>query len=457
VPKGKTQVYALHVIVAIAEALDIDARIPRLYIAHGFMPHNPTSSCFFRFRVHLIISLVAIASCVGARTGAVRVPSPLQEKAAGVRTGIDAYESVNPNPLAGKRIGLVTNQTGVDSQGIRTIDVYAKDKSVKLVAIFSPEHGIVGQFDANVESTTDAATGLPIYSLYGETRRPTDAMLVGIDALVFDIQDAGVRFYTYITTMAYSMEAASKHHISFWVLDRPNPLGGEVIEGPVLDSDKLSFVGYFPMPVRYAMTMGELAQMFNAENKIGADLHVLAMTNWRRSEIYDQTGMSWIPPSPNLRTLDAAFLYPGIELLQAAGVSVGRGTSAPFEIVGAPWIHAAVFAEELNRRSIQGVRFVPATFTPSSGIYTGQVCEGATIIITDRAAIRSMRMGLEIADALHRMYPEQFQIGKMIELLGSKRTLDSLVRGETPAEIVSGWSADLDKFRATREKYLLYH
>jgi uncharacterized protein YbbC (DUF1343 family) len=225
----------------------------------------------------------------------------------------------------------------------------------------------------------------------------------------------------------------------------------------VLDSDKLSFVGYFPMPVRYAMTMGELAQMFNAENKIGADLHVLAMTNWRRSEIYDQTGMSWIPPSPNLRTLDAAFLYPGIELLQAAGVSVGRGTSAPFEIVGAPWIHAAVFAEELNRRSIQGVRFVPATFTPSSGIYTGQVCEGATIIITDRAAIRSMRMGLEIADALHRMYPEQFQIGKMIEPLGSKRTLDSLVRGETPAEIVSGWSADLDKFRATREKYLLYH
>jgi uncharacterized protein YbbC (DUF1343 family) len=209
--------------------------------------------------------------------------------------------------------------------------------------------------------------------------------------------------------------------------------------------------------VRYSMTMGELAQMFNGENKIGADLHVVAMTNWRRSETYNQTGLAWIPPSPNLRTLNAAFLYPGIELLQAGGVSVGRGTDVPFEIFGAPWIHATAFAEELNRRKIPGVRFAPETFTPSSGVYGGQACEGVTITITDRAAIRSVRMGLEIADALHRMYPEQFQLGKIIELLGSKRALDMLERGEKPVEIVSGWSPDLDKFRATREKYLLYH
>jgi uncharacterized protein YbbC (DUF1343 family) len=445
------------VIAAIAEALDVDARTPRLYIAHGFMPHNPTSTRVFRFRLWLMIQLATIAACAYPAANAISVPHEEHENASHVRTGIDMFEFANSNLLAGMRIGLITNQTGMDSQGIRTIDLLAKDKSLRLVAIFSPEHGIVGRADENVENTTDASTGLPIYSLYGETRRPTEEMLAGIDVLVFDIQDAGVRFYTYITTMAYCMEAAARHHISFWVFDRPNPLGGDVLEGPMLDADRLSFVGYFPMPVRYAMTMGELAQMFNVENKIGADLHVLAMTNWRRSETYDQTGLAWVPPSPNLRTLNAAFLYPGIEVLQSADVSVGRGTDAPFELFGAPWIHAAALAEELNRRKIPGVRFAPTTFTPSSGVHSGQACEGVTITITNRGAIHSMRMGLEIADALHRMYPEQFRLDKIIELLGSKGALDSLEHGEKPAEIVSGWSTDLDKFRATREKYLLYH
>lgn len=371
-------------------------------------------------------------------------------------TGIDEYEAMNSELFAGKRVGLITNQTGVDSEGRRTMDIISHPGEMKLVAIFSPEHGIDGRADAHVADSTDERTGLSILSLYTETRRPTDEMLNGIDVLIFDIQDAGVRFYTYITTMAYCMEAAAKHHITFVVFDRPDPLGGEVIEGPMLDADRTSFTGYFPMPVRYGMTIGELAKMFNAENKIGADLKVFPMRNWRRSDAYDQTGLKWIPPSPNLRTLNAAFLYPGIEILQAGGVSVGRGTAAPFEILGAPWIHGAQFAVALERRKIPGVSFSPTQFTPTEGIYKGQACRGVRIAITNRDALRSMRMGLEIADALHRMYPGDFHLDKVIELLGSQATIDRLERGDSPADIVAGWSADIEKFRAMREKYLLY-
>jgi len=364
---------------------------------------------------------------------------------------------MNSEPFAGKRLGLITNQTGVDTSGRRAIDMFAGRRELKLVAIFSPEHGVSGKADAAVESATDAATGLPVYSLYGETRRPTDAMLRGIDVLIFDIQDAGVRFYTYITTMAYCMEEAAKHHIPFIVFDRPDPLGGELLEGPVLDRDRLSFTGYFPMPVRYGMTIGELAKLLNAENKIGADLQVYTMMNWKRSETYDQTGLKWIPPSPNLRTVDAAFLYPGIEILQAGGVSVGRGTDTPFEVLGAPWIQGAELAAEMNRRAVPGVRFEAALFTPREGVYAGEYCEGVSIQITDRGALRSVTMGLEIADALHRLYPGKFQLGKIVELLGSQSTVDRLARGEEPARIVEGWRDDLDKFRAVREKYLIYH
>jgi uncharacterized protein YbbC (DUF1343 family) len=256
--------------------------------------------------------------------------------------------------------------------------------------------------------------------------------------------------------MAYCMEAAAQSHVSFVVLDRPDPLGGEAIEGPMLDRDRTSFVGYFRMPVRYAMTLGELARMFNTENKIGADLDVVAMKNWRRGTTYGQTGLGWIPPSPNLRTLNATFLYPGIEILQAAGVSVGRGTDAPFEIFGAPWIHAAELAGVLNGRKIPGVSFAPAQFVPREAPYKDQHCEGVTISIDDRMVLRPMRMGLEIADVLHRRYPQQFQLEKMIALLGSQSTIEQLTRGDAPAQIVGGWTSDLDLFRQMREKYLLY-
>jgi uncharacterized protein YbbC (DUF1343 family) len=281
-------------------------------------------------------------------------------------------------------------------------------------------------------------------------------MLKGIDVLFFDMQDAGVRFYTFVTTMAYCMEAAAKHHIPFVVFDRPDPLGGEVVEGPMLDASRTSFTGYFPMPVRYGMTIGELAKMFNAENHIGADLSIVELGNWRRSQAYDETGLKWIPPSPNLRTVDAAFLYPGVEVLQAAGISVGRGTDTPFELLGAPWIHADALSIVLTRRQIPGVTFSPTQFTPRDGPFVGELCQGVKIAITDRASLRSMRMGLEIATALRRLYPNQFALDKIITLLGSQSTVDRLKRGDAPEDIVAGWSADLDKFRTMREKYLLY-
>ena len=371
-------------------------------------------------------------------------------------TGIDVLEKEDFAPLAGKRIGLITNQTGVDRQGRRTVDVLAHAPGVNLVAIFSPEHGIFGTADANVNSTTDTVTGLPVFSLYGDTRRPTEQMLQGIDALVYDIQDAGVRFYTFITTMGYAMEAAAQHHTSFYVLDRPDPLDGNTIEGPMLDADKLNFVGYFPMPVRYAMTLGELAQMFNAENKIGTDLHVIAMNNWHREDPFEATGLSWYAPSPNLRSLNAALLYPGIEILQAAGVSAGRGTDTPFELFGAPWIDAVQLAAELNEQFVPGVRFVPTHFTPTSALYEGQLCQGISLVITDRASLNSMLMGLEIAAALYKLYPNHFELEKMIELVGSADTIANLKSGEAPTRIVWDWQADLDGFRKMRAKYLIY-
>jgi uncharacterized protein YbbC (DUF1343 family) len=359
-------------------------------------------------------------------------------------------------PLAGKRVGLITNQTGIDRHGRSTIDLLAHAPGVKLLALFSPEHGIRGKVDERVSSSTDKATGLPVYSLYGETERPTDAMLAGIDALVFDVQDAGVRFFTYITTMGYAMEAAAAHHIAFYVLDRPDPLGGEHIEGPMLDPDRASFVGYFPMPVRMGMTLGEMAKMFNVEKKIGAELHVIPMQNWRRQMWFSDTGLPWVNPSPNLRSPDEGILYPGLEILQASGVSVGRGTARPFELLGAPWIRGEELAADLNRRAIPGVRFEPSKFTPESSPYKGELCEGVRVVLTDRDTLQTMRMGMEIAAALENLYPNKFEPAKMIFLTGNTATVQQLSNGDDPAKIVAGWSKGIDEFRATRAKYLLY-
>jgi uncharacterized protein YbbC (DUF1343 family) len=371
-------------------------------------------------------------------------------------TGIDVLEAQGFAPLAGKRVGLITNQTGIDRNRRSTIDLLAHAPGVKLVALFSPEHGIRGTLDERVSSSTDASTGLPVYSLYGETQRPTDAMLVGIDTLVFDVQDAGARFYTYITTMGYAMEAAAAHHIAFYVLDRPDPLRGDRIEGPLLDPDRTGFVGYFPMPVRMGMTLGEMAQMFDTEKKIDCDLHIIRMQNWQRPMWFSDTGLPWVNPSPNLRSPAAEILYPGLEILQAGGVSVGRGTSHPFEVFGAPWIEGTELAAYLNGRKIPGVRFEPEKFTPDSGLFKGALCEGVRVVLTNRDAVESMLMGMEIASALGKLYPGKIEAAKMIELIGNASTIKSLEAGEDPVAILATWDGDMEAFQKIREKYLLY-
>ena len=376
--------------------------------------------------------------------------------AAQTLTGIDVLEAQGFAPLVGKRVGLITNQTGIDRNRRSTIDLLAHAPGVKLVALFSPEHGIRGTLDERVSSATDASTGLPIYSLYGETERPTDAMLAGIDTLVFDVQDAGVRFYTYITTMGYVMEAAAVHHIAFYVLDRPDPLGGERIEGPMLDRDRTNFVGYFPMPIRMGMTLGEMAQMFNSENKIGCELHIIRMQNWSRRMWFSDTGLPWVNPSPNLRSLTAEILYPGLEIIQAGGVSVGRGTARPFEIFGAPWIDGIELAAYLNGRKIPGVRFEPEKFTPDSGLFKGKPCEGVRVVLTNRDALESMLMGMEIASALGKLYPGKIEAAKMIELIGNASTIKLLEAGEDPVAILATWDGDIEIFQKMREQYLLY-
>jgi uncharacterized protein YbbC (DUF1343 family) len=376
--------------------------------------------------------------------------------AARVQTGLDVLESQKFAPLRGKHVGLITNHTGLDSQGRSTVDVLSHAAGVQLIALFSPEHGLAGRNDEKITSSKDPATGLPVHSLYGETLRPTDEMLKGIDALVFDVQDAGVRFYTYTTTMAYCMEEAGKRNIAFFVLDRPNPLGGEIVEGPMLDADKTNFVGYFPLPVRYGLTIGELAQLFNAENHIGADLHVIAMKNWHRNYFFESTGIKWIPPSPNLRTTKGSILYPGIEILQNAGVSVGRGTQTPFEEFGAPWLNGDDVASALNGRHLSGLHFTAQPFIPIVGLYSGERCGGVAVRITERGAVRSMRMGLEIAMILHRLYPQQFDPEKLLLLIGNSDTIQQLQTGVAPEKIVASWSASLSTFDQVRRKNFLY-
>jgi uncharacterized protein YbbC (DUF1343 family) len=384
-----------------------------------------------------------------------RATSKHSSRAARVQTGLDVLEAQKFAPLRGKHVGIITNHTGLDSQEHTTVDVLSR-AGVQLVALFSPEHGLAGRNDEKIASTKDPSTGLPVYSLYGETLRPTEEMLKGIDALVFDVQDAGVRFYTYTVTMAYCMEEAAKHNIAFFVLDRPNPLGGQIVEGPMLDADKTNFVGYFPLPVRYGLTIGELAQFFNAENHIGADLHVIAMKNWHRNYFFESTGIKWIPPSPNLRTTKGSILYPGIEILQNAGVSVGRGTETPFEEFGAPWLSGDEVAAALNERHLPGVHFAAKPFIPIAGLYPGQRCGGVAARVTDRAAVRSMRVGLEVAAILQKLYPKQFDVSKLITLVGNSDTIQQLQSGVAPEKIIASWSDSLSAFEQIRKKYFLY-
>lgn len=373
-----------------------------------------------------------------------------------VQTGIDVLEAENFAPLVGVRVGLITNHTALDAGGRRTIDLLYRAPGVKLLALFSPEHGLTGEEEGRIPSSREPVTGLPVYSLYGKTERPTDQMLEGLDALVFDLQDAGVRFYTYITTLGYAMEAAAKKGIAFYVLDRPNPINGSLVEGPILENELRSFVGYFALPVRHGMTVGELAEMFNQEKNLGAKLHVIKMRGWRRTDWYDETGLRWVNPSPNLRTLLEATLYSGVAVVEGANLSVGRGTDVPFEVLGAPWIDSRKLADYLNARHIQGVRFLPVDFTPRRNPFQGEVCHGVQIVLLDREALEAPEMGLEIAAALDRLFPKDFQLEKTLPLLGARWVLQAIREGEDPRRIAYRWEASLEQFRRMRAKYLLY-
>ncbi len=382
-----------------------------------------------------------------------------------VKTGIDVLEShgfrdLHPDQGHPVRIGLVTNQTAVDAQGHRTADVLAHAPGLQLAAIFSPEHGIAGKLDTtDIADSKDAATGAQVYSVYGNTdvsRRPTAEALAGLDAIVYDIQDVGVPFYTYESTLGYFLEAAAKAGKEIVVLDRPNPVTGAFVQGPVADAGKESFVGYWQTPIRHGMTIGELAKMFNAERGLNAKLTVVAMEGWMRGDWFDSTGLQWINPSPNMRSLNEATLYPGIGMIEATNISVGRGTDTPFEVVGAPWIDAGTLARALNAREIGGVRFVPISFTPTSSEYADQRCGGVNIIVTDRNALDAPELGIEIASALHALYPDQYKIAGIDTLMRSKASLDAVAQGEDPRRIAEQWQDQIEQFTAMRSKYLLY-
>jgi uncharacterized protein YbbC (DUF1343 family)/CubicO group peptidase (beta-lactamase class C family) len=373
-----------------------------------------------------------------------------------VFTGIDVLEAEGFRGLWGRRVGLLTNIAGQDAAGRRTIDVLHQALGPGLRALFSPEHGLGADLERQIPSGTDAATGLPVYSLYGETPRPTDAMLEGLDALVIDLQDAGARFYTYATTMAYVIEAASRNGLEVFVLDRPNPVTADIVQGPVLNPALVSFVGYMPMPIRHGMTMGELARMFNEERKLDAKLHVVEMRYYDRRSWFDETGLRWVAPSPNLRHLEGVTLYPGVALLEGAEISVGRGTPTPFELVGAPWIDGAVLSAALEQRAIPGVRFQPAEFTPNASEYAGVACGGIRIVVLNRRALDSPRLGIELIAAILRLYPGKFDLERILAMVGSTEVLDALRSGRDPKEIAQLWQPQLAAFSDVRENYLQY-
>ena len=385
-----------------------------------------------------------------------------------VKTGIDILEAHTFRELHADashpiRVGLVTNQTAIDSAGNRTADILAHTPGIQLAAIFSPEHGITGALDTTgIGNSKDPATGAQIYSVYGDTdakRRPTPDELKDLDAIVYDIQDIGVHFYTYESTLGYFLEAAAKAGKPIYVLDRPNPVNGVFVQGPVADPGRESFVNYWQIPVRHGMTIGELAKMFNAERNIGANLTVVPMEGWMRGDWFDSTGQFWINPSPNMRSLTEAELYPGIGMIETTNISVGRGTDTPFEIVGAPWINQSgsiALARFLNARDISGVRFIPITFTPASSIYANQLCGGVNIELTDRNSLDAPELGAEIASALQHLYPDQYKIAGLDTLMVNKASLEALASGEDPRRVAEEWQDEIEKFEAIRTKYLLY-
>jgi uncharacterized protein YbbC (DUF1343 family) len=388
-----------------------------------------------------------VATVVAAAVGREKPASP---QIAQVLTGLDVMAARKFDVLQGKRVGLITNPTGIDRERRRNIDLMLA-AGVRLSAIFAPEHGFMGAADnENVKGIVDAKTGLHVYSLYeGKNRRPSQEALHSLDVLVFDIADVGARFYTYPTTMAYAMEECAKAKIPFYVLDRPNPVTGIHVEGPMLDRTLTSFIGYFPEPLRHGMTLGELARMFNEENHIGADLHVIQMEGWRRTEWFDETGLPWVDLSPNMRNLNEALLYPGIGMLEySTNWSVGRGTDSPFEIVGAEFVNGPKLAAYLSARAIPGVRFYPVRFQPTTSHLAGKTVDGVRFVITNRDVFDSTRLGAEIAAAVTKLYPGKIEFGPNKTLIGN------IEFAKDPIGFMKAES--LERFKEVREKYLMY-
>ena len=426
-------------------------------------PKQPADVNSLRSRVASIVAASITAPPYSAKPNTVEPPTAGSRPDAAPRVvsssslnGIDALARDGFAVLKGKRVGLITNQTGRDREGHSTIDLLKGATGVTLIALFSPEHGIRGIADERVSDSVDEKTGLPIYSLYGETRKPTTAMLKGIDTLVYDIQDVGARFYTYISTLGLAMEEAAKNKIKFVVLDRVNPVNGAEVEGPLADAVRLSFTAYHQIPVRHGMTVGELAQLFNRERGIDADLQVVKVENWRREQWFDETGLVWINPSPNMRSLTEAALYPGIGLLETPNVSVGRGTDTPFELVGAPWIDGRKLAAALNDALLPGVRFVPARFTPRGSVHKDVECGGINIVITARAQFEPITTGLEIAAQLLKTYPKDFASDKFNGLLANQKVFDAFRQGAGGRALRQIWQEDLTAFRAIRSRFLMY-
>ena len=381
--------------------------------------------------------------------------APVEKAGTQVLTGIDVLVRDHFAQLKGLRIGLVTNQTGIDRNRRRTVDLLAKADGVKLVALFSPEHGIAGKLDEKVGDAKDEATGLPVFSLYGEGRAPTATQLAELDALVFDIQDVGCRFYTYISTMGECMAAAGRAKKKFIVLDRPNPIGGTTVEGPVLDGER-SFTGWHDIPVRHGMTVGELARMFNEERKFGADLTVTRCEGWHRDQWFDQTTQPWVNPSPNMRSLTAAALYPGVGLIEFCNVSVGRGTDRPFELVGAPYVDDRRFAAEMDAAGLAGVHFTAVRFTPTASVFAGKECGGVSITVTDRRSMSAVDIGVELARTFQRLYPKEWQGTKLSKLLVHPATAVGIADMKPLSAIHESWVPAREIFQQRREKALIY-
>lgn len=371
-----------------------------------------------------------------------------------VKNGIDRLEAYL-GELRSFRVGVITNHTSLTAEREHLVDKLQR-MGVQIGALFSPEHGIRGQLDANVPDGVDERTGLPIYSLYGDRKKPTQQQLAHLDALIFDIQDIGARYYTYISTMGLAMEAAAERNIPFYVLDRVNPIGGTV-EGPLADPDRLSFTAYHTIALRHGMTVGELAQMFNAERSIGATLKVIPCEGWKRSMTLDECGLYWVNPSPNMRRLQQAFLYIGIGVWEATNLSVGRGTDTPFEVVGAPWIDGRKLAGALNELPTSaGARFVPIVFTPTASVYKGVECQGVSVFITHRDMLRPFAMGLGLGYCLRKLYPREWEAQKALGLLANRELHAMLMDGAEPERMVQRCARDGEQFTRRREPFLIY-